>query len=213
MKKFFTLFIFILFCFSCKETTTYGRTEFPDIYIKSYILKELKGFNFIYNSKSNGTIEVDYGKVYLSSEISFLGEALAHRTYEKNDKLNSDIISYLYSLDYIDNQFIDYLINTFESIKIFSDEDFNGVKAGENLNSFFIVTGDFILYKDKKYSIFNKNILETSYIQEGKLLFPLNMKISLKVPPKRIDRYKFYLELRTTDGEVYSSMIADIPLR
>jgi hypothetical protein len=106
-----------------------------------------------------------------------------------------------------------YCTDVINSIKILCDKEFNGVAAGQPLNSQFTVTGNFIAETDSKYvAFYMENILESDLLEAGKLIFPREFYIQLKNAPEVEDVYTFYVEIRG-EGILEQKQIGTIGLK
>jgi hypothetical protein len=170
------------------------------------------GFNYylIYNGTTILRPE-DAKDRYVYDEIYFTGELSSYADAQKNKEIENAIEEYFFKLakemaekepdiPQVHRGTVYYCTDIINSIKIYCDKEFNGITAGQPLNSLFAVNGDFIAKIDNKYvAFYMENILESDLLKESKLIFPREFSIRLKNAPEVEDVYTFYIEIKGED--------------
>ncbi len=200
MKKIFICILTSLaFISSCKEEETHSRTEFPDITVMSFEFTDSIGFGFRYKDKEYNVMvdSLHADQVYAYNKVSFCGSANAKRIFLTNeDDISKDVTDYLYSHYAIIEDPTVYFVNEkIESIKIYSDREYNSIQPGNELNAFFSVTGRFLQMKNNQYLLFEGDILRLTSYQN--MYIPMDIIIQIEKRPLQQGKYSFFLELQT----------------
>lgn len=213
--QFYSIFFFTLFTFiSCSEETTHGRTSFPDIRVSEYIFDSGQGYIFYPETPFEIRIEdYDENEFYSYTNIVFRGWAVAKEIKLSDDKIRTDIRDYLYD-KYpgdlsIENPVTDFIREDFQNIKIYSNKDFNKVKAGESLNRFFDITTRLVVHNKDKYTVSDGDISGQKTFND--CFVPVNLQIKLKSSPQQTDKYDFFIEIKT-DKRLYAGKIISVSL-
>lgn len=205
----------ILFvCSSCTEEITHGRTTFQDIIVRAYEFKD--GKQYVFSPRTPvGLLIIDFDEnaPYSYDQIMFRGWVDAKIGKLKDEQIRKDVTNYLYNKypDLIDNVEVYFVQENFESIKIYSDKDFNGVKAGESLNKFFEVESRLVQFQKGKYSLFDGNILKNNSYKDT--FIPATIDIRLKTKPINAGIYNFYIETKIGEGNKFNSKIITVNIK
>lgn len=213
--QFYSIFFFILFIsISCSDEITHSRSAFTDIRVSEYVFNSEQGYIFYPETPFEVRIEdYDENKFYSYTDIVFQGWADAKETKLSDDKIRTDIRDYLYN-KYpgnlsIENPVADFIREDLQSIKIYSNRSFNTIKSGESLNQFFDITTRLVIFSKSKYTVYDGDILKQKSFDNT--FVPLGVKVKLKSPPQKTDKYDFFIEIKT-DKYLYSSKIISVSL-
>ncbi|MDR0713100.1 MAG: hypothetical protein LBF89_02415 [Bacteroidales bacterium] len=162
------------------------------------------GFNYYLSDNGKSTIlrSEDGKDRYAHDEFYFVGELTDYASAQKNKEIEDAIEDYYYEMakenpDFTVRDAVYYCTDLINEINIYSDKNFNGIAAGQSLNSHFVVVGDFISRMDNQYvAFYTGNILESNLLKEGNLVFPREFYILLKNTPEVEDTYTFYMEIK-----------------
>jgi len=209
--KYLIVFVLLLIS-SCSEEISHGRTSFPDIRVTEYQYKDELIYNF-YPETPFGPLIDDFeeDKFYAYNDIVFQGWANGEEIKLSNEKIRTDVREYLYdnSPEYIENVVAEFIHEDLLDLKIYSNQDFNSVKAGESLNHLFEVSSRLIIHKKNKFIVFDGNILDKSKLNNS--FVPFGLKIRLQSPPKIANKYDFFIEVKT-NNKLFTSKIITVSL-
>lgn len=198
-------------CFSCKDDVKKGRTTFPDIIVRTYQFVDKKQFSFTIRTPYGVTIDdFDENNIYSYTDVMFRGWVDANIIQINDQQIQKDVTNYLYNNypDYIENVEVGFIREKLKSIKIYSDKDFNGVKAGSSLNKYFVMNSRLVQYRKAKYVLFDGDILEAQF--NINTFIPAWFDLKLKVRPNRSDIYNFFVEMETEENQKFVSKIISI---
>jgi hypothetical protein len=208
--KQFTIGLFLsVFCLSCNKKLPDEAPEFPTsryAYLAPVKYDGQRGFDYYLSENDKGTITAEESKAqYFYDEFSFVGELTFYASATKNEAIENAIDNYFIELikehpeeGESNKRTVYYCLDIINDVNIYCDKEFNGVETGKSLNSFFIISGDFIAKSnDNEYVVFFRdNILESSLLKKGQLIFPRKFDIRLKAKPQNEGIYTFTIEIK-----------------
>jgi hypothetical protein len=183
------------------------------------------GFNYFLTENGNTVLRPEDAKDwYTRDEFHFTGELSDYADAQKNQEIEDAIEEHFFKLakemaekepdaPQVHRGTVYYCTDIINELTICCDKDFNGITAGQPLNSHFTVTGDFIAKTDGRYvAFYRENILESDLLKEGKLVFPREFHIQLKSAPEIEDVYTFRIEIKG-DGISEQKQIMPVGLK
>jgi hypothetical protein len=198
-----------LFSVSCKKDGEEKRESNFAIEVPIKYDSSKSGFNFYLKENGNTILRPeDVKDRYVYDEFYFAGELSDYANAQKNQEIEDAIEEHFFqlakemsekepSVPQVHRGTVYYCTNIINDIKIYCDKDFNGIAAGQSLNSHFIIVGNFIAKIDNKYIAFYlENILEGDLLKEGNLIFPREFYMQLKNAPEVEDVYTFHIEIK-----------------
>lgn len=209
MKRIIPYFLIYIFCCSCSKEQQ--NTVYPQIIIENYELTNEKNLSF---SLFHSDISQD-----LSSEISRIGFTCQveneTKTILHNKELENCIREFCIQYGILAEKItVGYLHNRFKAIQITSDKTYSGIPAGNSLNQFFQIIGEFAYLQNGSYHLTTRknDILNMSNVPMESLIFPNDFTITISRAPTVSGQYSFYIRLIDEHDITYKAPIGTIDL-